>query len=221
MRAWCPVSSASRRSRARCSRSSPLMRRLRRADVVTVSAGCSVSTLVLLLARALADRACDDSALDLAGALEQRVDLGVAMPALDRQLADVAPASADADRLVGHPVGDLAGLELGHRTLRLVELLRVASHPRRAPAEHAGRLDLGGHVSEQEGDRLVADDRAAELDTGGRVVERVLIRGAGDADCLGADCRARELQGAQRAAVALFGVARRRTGGRVLLAGPG
>src|SRR5258708_15146982 len=88
------------------------------------------------LACTLADGAGDDPALDLPGALEDGVDLGVAVPALHRKVADVTPAAEDADRLVGGPVADLARLELGHRSLRAVEGRAGPTHPRRAPHPH-------------------------------------------------------------------------------------
>ena len=54
------------------------------------------------------DRPGDDQALDLGGALEDRVDLGVAVHALDRVLPGVAIAAEDLDRPLGRPDGDLA-----------------------------------------------------------------------------------------------------------------
>src|SRR5687768_8986407 len=48
-----------------------------------------------------ADGAGDDETLDLGGAFEDRVDLRVAVPALDRVLLDVAGAAKDLDRLLG------------------------------------------------------------------------------------------------------------------------
>ena len=54
----------------------------------------------------------DDEPLDLGGALEDRVDLRVAVHPLDRELARVAVAAEDLDRALGRPHGDLAGLEL-------------------------------------------------------------------------------------------------------------
>src|SRR5205807_2654152 len=73
------------------------------------------------VAGALADGAGNHPPLHLPRALEEGVGLGVAMPALHRQLARVAPPTADADGLVGDPVRYFACLELGHRALRLVE----------------------------------------------------------------------------------------------------
>src|SRR3954465_10548186 len=110
-----------------------------------------------------ADRAGDDEALDLRGALEDRVDLRVAVHPLDRVLARVAVAAEDLDRALGAPHGDLAGLELAHRALGVRERAAGPAPPRRAPAEQAGGVDLHLHVGERERDRLVLDDRAPEL----------------------------------------------------------
>ena len=92
------------------------------------------------------DRPGDDQPLDLRGALEDRVDLGVAVPALDRELARVAVAAEDLDRALGRPHRDLAGLELAHRALGVVEAVVVAAHPGRAPDEQPRGVDLHLHV---------------------------------------------------------------------------
>ena len=141
------------------------------------------------------DGPADDQPLDLRGALEDGVDLRVAVPALDRVLADVAVAAHDLDRLLGHPDRGLAGVELGHRALARGELLAVPAHPRRSPDEQAGGVDAGLHVGELEGDGLVFDDRLAEGLALLGVVERVLVGGPGDAERLGADRRTRGLEG--------------------------
>src|SRR3989441_10036768 len=75
----------------------------------------------------------DDQALDLAGAFEEGVDLGGAMPLLDREVADVAVAAADLDRLIGDLDRDLARLELRHRAFGLGELSTVAAFPESPP----------------------------------------------------------------------------------------
>src|SRR5580704_9581586 len=45
----------------------------------------------------------DDEPLDLRGAFEDRVDLGVPVPALDRVLADIAVSTHDLNGLLGDP----------------------------------------------------------------------------------------------------------------------
>src|SRR5690242_2142034 len=144
------------------------------------------------------DGAGDDQALDLRGAFEDRVDLRVAVPPLDRELADVAVAAEDLDRLLGGPYRDLTGLELAHRALAGLERLAVARHPARAPHEHARRVDLHAHVGELERDPLLLDDRRAERDARLRVVERVLVGRARDAERLRADQRAAGFERAHR-----------------------
>src|SRR5262249_9426604 len=74
------------------------------------------------------------------------------------------------------------------------ELAARAAQPGRAPHEQPGRVDLQRHVGQRERDRLVLDDRPAELRALLGVLERVLVGRAGDADGLGADARARRLE---------------------------
>src|SRR5690349_6844147 len=76
-----------------------------------------------------ADRPRDHEALDLRGALEDRVDLRVAVHALDGVLARVAVAAEQLDRALRRPDRDLAGLELAHRALGVGERAAGAAHP--------------------------------------------------------------------------------------------
>src|SRR5579864_1884707 len=92
------------------------------------------------------DAAGDHQALNLRGAFEDRVDLRVAVPALDGVVPDVAVAAEDLDRLLGDPHGGLAGVELRHGALTVLELLGVTAHPRRPPYEETGRVDARLHV---------------------------------------------------------------------------
>ena len=144
------------------------------------------------------DRSGDDQLLNLSRTLEDVVDLRVAVPALDGELARVAVAAEDLDRPLGDPHGDLAGLELRHRALGVLEWHLVAAHPRRAPHQQACGVDLELHAGQREGDRLVLDDLATELLALLGVLQRVLVGGAGDAQRLGADGRARGLEGLHR-----------------------
>src|SRR4051794_20567721 len=140
------------------------------------------------------DRSGDHQSLNLRRPLEDRVDLRVAVHPLDGVFARVPVAAEDLDRALGRPDCDLARLELRHRALGVVEVLASATHPGGAPDEEAGGVDLHLHVGEGERDRLVLDDRAAELLALLGVVQRVLVRGARDADGLRADRRARNLE---------------------------
>src|SRR3989442_4091524 len=140
------------------------------------------------------ERPRDDQALDLAGAFEEGVDLGVAVPFPAREVAAVAVAAADLDRLLGDLDRHLAGLQLGHGAVRLGELAAIAALPQRPPDQGARGLDLGRHVREHESDRLVLDQRAPELLALLGVVKGELKRGARDAQRLGADDRPRQLE---------------------------
>src|SRR5882757_3588901 len=90
----------------------------------------------------LGQRPRDHDSLDLARAFEQRVDLGVAVPLLDREVAAVAVAAADLDRLLGDLDRDFARFQLGHRAFGFLELAAVAALPERAPDQRAGGFDL-------------------------------------------------------------------------------
>src|SRR5262249_20058582 len=115
-----------------------------------------------------------------------------------RVLARVAVAAEDLDRALGAPDGDLAGLELAHRALGVGERAAGAAHPRGAVDEQARRVDLHLHVGERERDRLVLDDRPAELGALLRIRERVLVGGARDADRLRANAGPGGLEGRHR-----------------------
>ena len=87
------------------------------------------------------DRARDDEPLDLRGALEDRVDLGVARPALDGVLAGEAVAAEDLHGLAGDLDRGLGGHQLRHRALGRVERLALAGHPRRPVHQQAAGVD--------------------------------------------------------------------------------
>src|SRR5262249_46395191 len=103
----------------------------------------------------------DDEALDLARALVDLRDLGVAVVALRRELLRVAVAAEDLDRLAGRPARDGGGEQLRLRPLDAVRAPGLLQ-PRRAPRQGARRLDLGLHVGELLLDRSEPPDRAAE-----------------------------------------------------------
>ena len=82
------------------------------------------------------------------------------------------------------------------------------------PDQQPDGFDLGGHVGQLEGDRLVAGDRFAERVALQRVLERVLVRGAGDAQRTGADARAGRLERLQHADAAAAALAAEQVLGR-------
>src|SRR5581483_2282093 len=144
------------------------------------------------------ERARDDEPLDLAGALEEGVDLRVAVPLLHREVLDVAVAAENLDGLFGDADRRLAGLELAHGSLGLRERLAAARHPGRTVDEQPRRVDLDGHVREHEADTLVADDGLPEGLALLGVLRRELERRPRDADGLASHQRPRDLEGAER-----------------------
>src|SRR5260370_33277643 len=114
-------------------------RRASRGSTAPAEAPRAAALLLTLVAR---ERLRDHEPLDLARALEQRVDLGVAVPLLDRAVPNVSVAATDLDRLLGDFDRHLAGLHLRHRTLSLLGLAAGAALARRSPDERTRRLDL-------------------------------------------------------------------------------
>src|SRR3954452_11224165 len=165
-------------------------------------------------ARRGAQGAADDEALDLAGALEDRVELGVPVPLLHGEVLDVAPPAERLDRLLARAHADLRGLELGHRALGVLEGLSLRRHPGGAPRQQPGAVDVRGQVGERERDALVLDDRLAEGLARHRVVACELQRGTSDPDGLRGHHRARALEGSQRGRAAAL-----HRGGRAALLG--
>src|SRR5216683_3232368 len=174
------------------SRARRCSRRASRGSTAPDSATCAACDLVV------GDRSRDDEPLDLARTFEERVDLGVAVPLLDREVPDVAVAAADLDRLLGDLDRDLARLQLRHRALCLLELATVATFPQRPPDERPGGLDLGCHVGEHERDRFVLDQRPAELLAFLGVLQRELECRPSDAERLRTDDGSRQLERAKR-----------------------
>src|SRR5436305_14645532 len=136
----------------------------------------------------------DHHLLDLAGALVDLGDAGVAEVALDVVLLGVAVAAVDLQRLVGDPLGHLGGEQLGLGGFEGVALL-VLLGPRRLPGEQAGGVELGRHVREVELDRLEVGEMGAELLALLRVGQRLLEGPLGDADRLGGDADAAAVEG--------------------------
>src|SRR5262249_20302258 len=100
--------------------------------------------IVGVMLAALHQMVRDHQALDLTGALVDLGDLGIAKVALHRELGDVAVAAEDLDRLARGAVGDIGGVQLGHRRLLAVWLLDVLE-PGGAQGQKPRGVDLGRH----------------------------------------------------------------------------
>src|SRR5215211_401058 len=108
-----------------------------------------------------ADRTGDEDAHDLAGALADLEDLGVAVEAGDGELLHEAVAAVDLDGVAGGGDGGLGGVQLGDGGLAAEGPAGV--EPGRGPLPgQAGGVGANLHVGDLEGDRLEAGDRPDE-----------------------------------------------------------
>src|SRR5829696_2329117 len=128
------------------------------ANAAALSNGIASSSIPHRLAQ---QRARDHEPLDLGRPLVDLGHLGVAVVALGRELARVAVAAEDLDRLARLDARDTAGEQLGLRPLDRVRMTRVLE-ARRAPRQRPRGLDLRLHVGELLLDRAEPGDRAAE-----------------------------------------------------------
>src|SRR4051812_11345104 len=148
-------SSAKRRTWSRSSSWSSFRAKSTPPPAVAVAelGSASVATMAVSPGSGLEHLVGDHHLLDLAGALVDLGDGGVAEVALDVVLLGVAVAAMDLQRLVGDALRHLGGEELGLRRLEGVALAAVLG-PGRLPGEEAGGVDLRRHVREVELDRL-------------------------------------------------------------------
>src|SRR5215471_9359041 len=154
------------------------------------------TSCVLLLA-SLSDRdshvlenlARDDQPVDLAGALVDLGDAGVAEVALDRILLGVAVAAVNLESLGRDPLSHLGGEELGDRRLQPVAAAPAGLLLRRrgSAGQKARGVDLGGHVRQIKADHLEIGDRAGERPALAGVPHRSLVGLLRDPDGLGGD----------------------------------
>src|SRR5882757_5652689 len=130
---------------------------------LTTSSAVSRET-ILLMSSPVQHVAGDHQALDLVGALEDLVDLGVAHEALDLEVAHVAGAAEDLYRVGRHLHRRVAGEALEHRRLGREAVPLFAVGHAGAVVEHAAcRLGLHLHVGQHELDALELGNRLAEL----------------------------------------------------------
>src|SRR5260370_42597940 len=73
-------------------------RRASRGSTAPLGTACSAAPRTTLVAGQCSR---DDEPLDLARAFEERVDLGLAVPLLDREVPDVSVPATDLNRLLG------------------------------------------------------------------------------------------------------------------------
>src|SRR3990172_2650994 len=104
----------------------------------------------------------DQVALHLRGAGADRDAARVAEISLHVELHVVAVTAHDLHCQSGDLDEGLGAEQLGHGNFAQ-SILPVGDHPRGAPRQQARGIDLGLHVREHMGDRLVGPDRALEL----------------------------------------------------------
>src|SRR6185437_11756675 len=123
----------------------------------------------------------DDALLDLAGALEDLGQPRIAPVALDGVERRVARAAEHLQRLGGHALGHLRGMELHHRRLLVAAELAV-DFVAYVVHELARGLDFGRHPRQPKACVLEVADRLAELPPLLRIGRRILERAAGESD---------------------------------------
>ena len=132
-------------------------------------------------ARRPVEVAADDHAKDLARAPAPQEEARVAEVALHGVLGREGVGREDPGGLVADPVRGLGGEELGHRSLP-GDRAPLVDGPRRVVHEQARRVELGEHVDEPEGHRLVLADGLAERDALLRVAKRGVVGRPAEAD---------------------------------------
>src|SRR5689334_12587477 len=123
----------------------------------------------------------NDEALDLARALADGAELGVAPELLGRVVLGVAVAAVYLDGLLADLDGDLRGVELRHRGLHRRLPTRVLQRGG-AVGQEARGLYLRRHVGKLELDGLEVRDWLAELLALLRVPDRRLVGPLRDAE---------------------------------------
>src|SRR5215472_5610201 len=129
----------------------------------------------------LDDSAADDGALNLAGALADFAELGIAQIALHRKLARVPVATMDLDRLVAGAHRSFRGKQLGHRRLLGEGTPRVRG-PGRALHQKSRGIDFHLHVCQHPLNRLKIGDRPAERHSLPCIGDRFFQRAASEPD---------------------------------------
>ena len=151
--------------------------------------------MTLLLLGAAQQLAGDDEALDVAGAFVDLHPFGVAQVALDRVVVGIAPSAVHQDRLVRGAQGGLGGEEFGGGSGPTAGLALVLQ-PGGMVHQVAGRVHVGGHVSQRRLDHLEVADALAERAPLPRKGHGGVQAGLGDAECAGGDTEAAMVQGA-------------------------
>src|SRR5579885_2943640 len=105
--------------------------------------------------------ASNHQALDLAGALADQHQRGIAVVAFDVKLSGVAKAAKDAHDLQGDVLAHLGGEELGHAGLQVAALAAILLACCLLD-QQASRLDARRHIGQLELDGLVLGDRLPE-----------------------------------------------------------
>src|SRR5215207_304302 len=115
-------------------------------------------------------RARYDMALDLARALPDALDAGIAPDAFQRKVLHEAHAAMDLDGLIGDHGEHFGSLQLRHRHVHVLDRALVI-FPCRLEGKQPGRLHFHRHIGKLEGNSLELADLLAEL----RAVDRPLL----------------------------------------------
>src|ERR1017187_6873200 len=135
----------------------------------------------------------DGQELHVRRAFVDLADLRIAEELLHRVVLGEAVAAVDLDAQRGHALGNLRGVELGHGCF-FHEVHGGVLHAGAIVEQHAGRLDLGGHLRDLELNTLELADGAAELLALLRVLDGEFPGATGQPEHLRADVDAAFVQ---------------------------
>lgn len=139
----------------------------------------------------------DDNPLNFVGTLVNGGDFRIAVGALDLHPLEIAAAAENLKGVVGDLQRNVGGILLGHGRFHSIGLVMFLKFGR-AVDQKPRTAQLGSHVRDLKGNRLLKGDRLSELDPFLGVGERVFKRALRDAQRLGCDADPPAVEGGHR-----------------------